>query len=56
VSGKRRIGMAGANKCGYFLSSPFKNYLIMLQLAHKKPDVYVIALNLVKEVYELTKE
>jgi four helix bundle protein len=27
----------------------------MLQLAHKKLDVYAIALNLTKEIYELTK-
>jgi len=27
----------------------------MLQLAHKKLDVYEIALNLTKEIYELTK-
>ena len=27
----------------------------MLQLAHKKLDVYAIALNLAKEIYELTK-
>ena len=27
----------------------------MLQLAHKKLDVYAIALNFTKEIYELTK-
>ena len=33
----------------------FLKPLTMLQLAHKKLDVYAIALNLTKEIYELTK-
>ena len=32
-----------------------KKYLIMLQLAHKNLEVYKIALELVKEVYRVTK-
>ncbi len=32
-----------------------KKYLIMLQLAHKNLEVYKIALELVKEVYQVTK-